>query len=103
VLQYSGVSTASPLDKSSIGSGTGTAQTVANVTTTSANELLVAGFSEWNTTSFTAGSSFASRYTGSDFGVLDRIVTATGTYPGGTVATTSNLQYLSTMATFRAP
>ncbi len=102
VLQYSGVDTTSPLDKSSIGSGTGTAQTVANVTTTSANELLVTTFSEWNTTSFRAGSSFTSRYTGSDFAALDRIVTAIGTYPSGTIATTSNLQYVSAMATFKA-
>lgn len=109
---YSGLS-ATPLDQSSCNTSGCNATTdsinitAQNVTTTSANELLVCWSpTDANHSSWTASGSFTLRTaTGTkNWALLDRIVSSTGSYPGGTVLTVDsggdNL-YWSTFATFK--
>lgn len=83
VCEYSGVKLISPLDQ--VSSGTGTATTSFDVgtgiTTTQANEILVAGIVHTGAATHTAGTNYTCRFTGnSRSSIEDRIVSATGTY-----------------------
>jgi chitodextrinase len=108
VWQISGAATSGALDQVSTPfAASATAQTCSNITTSQADEIILAGISEWAAHSFTAGSSFTNRYvnSGTDFIALDRIVASTGTYPNGTLATVSSAsdnKYACVMASFKA-
>jgi hypothetical protein len=81
VLEYSGVETVAPLDKSASAVGTATTASTGSVTTTAAKELIVgAGTTTGGFTS--AGTGFTSRIiTSPDADIAeDRLVSATGTY-----------------------
>jgi hypothetical protein len=101
VLEYSGLDTATPLDKVAGAAGSGTAASSGAVTTTSASELIFgAGMT---TTHFTgAGSGFVSRIiTNPDADIAeDQTVSSTGTYTATAPATSSN--WVMQVATFRA-
>jgi len=81
VLEYSGLDTVNPVDKTATGSGTGTLSSTASVTTTSANSLL---FGANTVTALTvgAGVGFSSRMITSPNGDIaqDRVVATTGSY-----------------------
>ncbi|MBI5734049.1 MAG: hypothetical protein HY973_03870, partial [Candidatus Kerfeldbacteria bacterium] len=108
VWQISGAATSGALDQvSTPSSGSSTSQTCSNITTTQADEIMLAGISEWAAHTYTAGSSFTNRFVNgiTDFIALDRIVASTGTYPGGTLATASSAadnKYACVMASFKA-
>jgi len=84
VDQYSGCDTSAPLDQYNTGAGENTAPTTGNITTTLANEVLVAGVYLRAFKTITAGTNYTIRtltdptyaYAASE----DRIVSATGTY-----------------------
>jgi hypothetical protein len=101
VLEYSGLDTASPLDKVAGAAGSGTSASSGAATTTSASELIFgAGMT---TTHFTgAGSGFISRIiTTPDADIAeDQTVSSTGTYTATAPATSSN--WVMQVATFRA-
>lgn len=89
--EYSGVATSSSIDQANTGSGTGSgALTTASVTTTQADELILCGGTEVESTNsaWTAGASFnlrgnIARADLGDTGFLeDRIVSSTGSYSG---------------------
>ncbi len=96
IYEYSGVATTSPLDQTASSTGSSNSPSSGSVTTTGANDLLIAGvviqadtsFSNW-TNSFNEESDFNN--TGGNpkrsYAGADRIVTATGTY--STTATTT--------------
>jgi hypothetical protein len=98
IYEYSGVATTSPLDQTASSTGSSNSPSSGSVTTTGANDLLIAGvviqantsFSNW-TNSFNEESDFNN--TGGSpkrsYAGADRIVTATGT--NSTTATTTVL------------
>jgi hypothetical protein len=100
VLEYSGLSTTSPLDVFSGASGSGTAANSGAATTTSANELI---FGTGSTSSVTtgAGSGFSNRIINS-FGDIseDRIVSSTGSY--NATATMTSGSWVMQMVAFKA-
>jgi hypothetical protein len=111
---YSGMATSSVLDKGPVcnvsgcnSASTGGSRSAVNTSTTGqANELLVAGTYEDNTSNWTAAQSYNLR-TGTsalDHQFADVNVTSTGAYPGGNFATvnTTTVNYLSVFATFKA-
>lgn len=114
VMEYNGVLTAAPLDRTASATGNSTsAVTGTTLATTQANELWIGGIGLVNSSyslsgiqnSFTAVTNAAS--TSSTAGnnarvyALERIVTTTGTASsGGTVSTSS--QWSGTIATFKA-
>ncbi|MFA5991687.1 MAG: hypothetical protein WC794_05600, partial [Candidatus Doudnabacteria bacterium] len=107
VWQIAGAATSGALDQVNTQSTTDNVnQTVQNVTTTQPDEIIIAGFMEFmlhNT--FTVGSGFTKRGSFSYSVGLERIVSTTGTYPSGTMVTvdsTSNNNYLGSIATFKA-
>mgnify|MGYP001582538628 CR=1 FL=1 len=109
VHQYSGCDTTAPLDQQTDGQATALAQTVTDIATTTADEVLVAGFVEATTHStYTAGSGFTKQLAGTSadaYVTYDKIVSATGTYPGGTINTVSSSAdntYIGITATFKA-
>ena len=99
-LEYSGLDTANPLDKTAGAAGTGTSAGSGAVTTTSANELIFgAGMT---TTHFTGGGSgFISRIITVPDGDIaeDQTVTTTGSYSATAPATSS--KWVMQMATFQ--
>lgn len=110
-VSYGGIATSSPLDQSSCNDATcsgisyeSTQLTAQNVTTTQANELLLAASVMWdNNADFTQVSPYTFRGTdGTLFGLFDGVVTSTGTYPNqsfGTVAVMD--EYLSIFTTWK--
>lgn len=106
-----GIATSSPLDQSSCNvaacdalSSHATNRTAQNVTTTTANQLLVAITSEWVTHTFTAAGGFTKVSGLYDVSMYYRIVSSSGSYPNGNFATVddaSDDQYLSVFATFK--
>lgn len=108
IMEYQGLTTSSPLDKTASTSADGSTaiSTGTTATTTQASELLVAafGFSGVGTI-FTPGSSFtyAGLLMGSNmmFGSQTRIVSSTGTYTG-TATADSAQDYSGAIATFKA-
>jgi RHS repeat-associated protein len=101
VLEYSGLSTTSPLDVTAGATGTGTTANSGSATTTSANELIV-GMGNPTGSGFTAaGSGFTSRIINSFGGISeDKIVTSTGSY--NATATLNSGTWVMQMAAFRA-
>ena len=100
VLEYSGLSTTSPLDVAAGATGSGTTANSGSATTTSASELI---FGAGNpTSSFTAaGSGFNNRVINSYGGIAeDRIVSSTGSY--NATATLSSGTWVMQMVAFRA-
>lgn len=79
ILEYSGVLTSSPLDQATSATGTGTTANSGNITTTSANEILV-GFCNGDYTLAASGANWNSRQTAGGNVVEDSFVSATGTY-----------------------
>jgi Concanavalin A-like lectin/glucanases superfamily/Chitobiase/beta-hexosaminidase C-terminal domain/IPT/TIG domain/Fibronectin type III domain len=81
VLEYSGVSTTSPVDVTSSGSGTSTTTSTTAVTTKNANDLLFAA-NTVSTVTTAAGTGFTTRViTTTDADIAeDRLVAATGSY-----------------------
>jgi hypothetical protein len=102
IAEYRGLDALNPFDAASSNSGTGTAATSGNVTTTSASELLVgAGMTSGTFSGSSAG--FTTRIiTPIDADIVnDRLVTAVGTYSAG--ATQSGAaNWVMQVATFRA-
>jgi hypothetical protein len=108
-VNYSGISTSGATDKTSCeDTGCNTVTTSAaitpqNVTTATANELLLACTYMGSTADFTAASSFNLRGSAvtADTQIADRIVSATGTYPSGNIATLStSVGHITAFGTF---
>jgi hypothetical protein len=103
IAEYSGLDRTNPLDVNSSASGTSQTANSGPVTTTSANELLVA--SGTTQTFFNgSGSGYTLRTITQPNGSIlqDRIVTSTGTYEApAPQVTTSN--WVMQLVTFRAP
>jgi hypothetical protein len=101
VLEYSGLDTANPLDKTIGAAGSGTAASSGAATTTAANELIF-GAGMTIATFTGAGSGFISRIiTIPDADIAeDRTVSATGSYSA--TATNSSSNWVMQMATFKA-
>lgn len=111
-MTYSGVATSSAGDQTSCeDSGCNTVTTSAaissqNVTTTQAAELLLQCTYMGSGADFTAASSFNMRGATIvvDTQVADRVVAATGSYPGGNTSTLStSVGHISVFGTFKAP
>jgi hypothetical protein len=112
IYEYSGIDTASPLDKTASANGTSTSvSTGTTATTAQANELLVAGmviraqtsyggwtnsFNEEADFQYRVGSAYVRTYAGAN-----RIATAIGTY-STTATTTVSAAWRGQIATFRA-
>jgi hypothetical protein len=112
-VQYSGIATSAAADgfddnvEPDTLTDTSTNRTSRNITTTNANDLLI-GFSlDWNFFKVvTAASGWtrrsASSGTSSLFGLVDKVVTQTGTYPSGTFSTTADTdQYMSFISAWK--
>ena len=105
IAEYSGLALSNPLDKviSSLGtSATGNVGPTA--TTTSPNELVIAGFSNEsaNGLTFTPGSGYTVRTNAQGNVVVeDQIVAATGAY-SASIGFGSSVQYSALIATFKA-
>lgn len=102
VLQYSGIDPVSPLDTFAIGNGSASTPTVGPFTTSTANELIVAGVMTNSGLSFVAGSGYTLQITApsSQGAVEDRIVSSIQT---GVTATFSNTATWGMVAaTFKA-
>ena len=101
ILEYSGLDTANPLDKTAAASGSGTTASSGAATTTSANELIF-GAGMTIATFTGAGSGFISRIiTTPDADIAeDRTVSATGSYSA--TAPNSSSNWVMQMATFKA-
>ncbi len=100
ILEYSGLDTANPLDKTAGAVGSGTTASSGAVTTTAANELIFgAGMTISKFTG--AGSGFTSRIiTSPDADIAeDRTVTATGSYSA--TAPNSSSNWVMQIATFQ--
>ena len=104
-FRYSGVATYNPLDQTSSKSGTGTAISTNSITTTRANELLIAGVCQSKSSSFSGwGSSFTVRsgiQGTASASYADRIVSSTGTYSTSVTASQSGA-WRAHMASFKA-
>jgi IPT/TIG domain-containing protein len=101
VLEYSGLDTVNPLDKTAGAVGSGTSASSGAVTTTAANELIFGG--GMTLAKFTgAGSGFTSRIiTSPDADIAeDRTVSATGSYSA--TAPNSSSNWVMQLATFKA-
>ena len=102
VAEYSGLATSSPVDVVSGATGSGSTANSGSVTSTNANDLIVAGNMVQTRTSG-AGTSFTSRViTSPDGDILeDRTVTATGSY-SATAALATSGWWVMDMVAFRA-
>jgi chitodextrinase len=101
IAEYSGVDTVSPLDKTSASFGTSALASTGPVTTTAANEVLVAGVYTWTSVAG-AGTGFTQRiFTPWNDSLEDRIVTTAGSYSATAPQSSSNLWFIS-LATFKA-
>ncbi|HXQ27297.1 MAG TPA: IPT/TIG domain-containing protein, partial [Candidatus Acidoferrales bacterium] len=102
IAEYSGVDTVNPVDVVAANQGSTSSSSSGAVTTTNANDLLVAG-NVIQTLTTGAGTSFTKRViTSPDGDILeDRIVTATGSYTG-TAPVSPAGQWIMQMVAFRA-
>jgi hypothetical protein len=105
VDQYSGCDPSAPLDQYNTGSGNSAAPTTGNITTTSADEVLVAGVHLDANKTITAGANYTKRTLtdpAPSFGASeDRIVSATGTY-NATFSLNSAAGWVIIVASFKA-
>ncbi len=101
IAEYSGLDTSNPLDGSVGASGTGLTQSSGALTTTNANDLLVASNGLFSVTT-AEGSGYTLRLT-SGFGEIieDEVVTATGSYSAGSTQQSSGY-WLMQLVAFRA-
>jgi len=102
ILSYSGLDRANPLDVAAGASGNSGTTDSGLVTTTSSNELLVAGNTIWSTTAG-PGPGFVSRMITSPDGDIaeDRVVTSAGSYRA-TAPLAGTGPWVMQVATFRA-
>jgi hypothetical protein len=101
IIEYSGISTSSPFDVGVSASGTGTAINSGAVTTTNANDLLVASDYVANVTS-AADPTYVQRFlSAGGETVEDKTVTATGAYSAAATQNASGW-WLMQLAAFRA-
>jgi chitodextrinase len=100
IAEYSGIDTVNPLDGAVGASGVGASMDSGFLTTTNANDLLVAGNElEFSTLGF--GSNYTQRLYTSDSSILiDQVVTSTGNY--NATATQQSGWWVMQMAAFRA-
>ena len=107
VLQYSGCDTTAPLDQSAVGTGpSSTTVITADITTTTADEVLVAGDVLSIPQTHTAGAGYTIRtiYGGSEPSkgdTEDKIVSSIGTY-NASYSLGANAGWAIVMATFKA-
>jgi hypothetical protein len=102
VAEYSGISTTSPLDVTTVATGTGTTSSSGAVSTTNANDLLVG--SNWVLSGTTGpGTGFTQRVISAwDGDILeDEIVSATGSYTA-TAPISPSAAWIMQMAAFKA-
>jgi YD repeat-containing protein len=101
VAEYAGIDTANPLDLAQAGTGFGTTADSGAMTTTHANDLLVAAGTS-NTELTAAGAGFTARAI-SDGGALleDRIVTSAGAYTA-TASNSADSSWVLQFAAFKA-
>lgn len=106
---WSGVATSNALLNTSCNStgcnalaSSGTGRTAQNVTTTTANALLIGCGINWDGNDVvSAANGFAARVNGITSFLLDKNVSATGTYPSGNFGTAASAQqYMSLFASF---
>ncbi len=105
VHQYSGCDTTAPLDQSAVGTGASATPTTASVTTTQADEVIVAGDKTWFTRTHTAGASYTIRTIlgGAEPSVgdgEDRVVSSIGSYNASFTISASDW-WAMVMATFK--
>jgi len=108
---YSGVATTSALDQTSCSNASCDAfgaydgnRTAVNVSTTTNVQLLIgAAVERYDSHSYTADNSFTLRTisTGVRYTMLDKVTSASGTYPNGNFATTGADPYVSLFLTFK--
>src|SRR5207248_799697 len=99
VLEYSGLSTTSPLDVFSSATGSGTTANSGSASTTSANELIF-GAGNPSSTFTAAGSGFNNRIINSFGGISeDKIVGSTGSYNATAIMTSGT--WVMQMVAFR--
>jgi len=105
VDQYSGCDPSAPLDQYNTGSGNSKTPTTGNITTTAADEVLVAGVYLRIGYNITAGTNYTLRTltnsAPSAGASEDRIVSATGTY-NATFSLDSAIYWASIIASFKA-
>jgi hypothetical protein len=112
LAEYSGVATSGSLDQHTSGIGNSSSPTASSITTTSANELLIgvlgqgSGFAN-NFSAPTNSFNIYNQLDGGDFvgfshiGLLDRIVSSTGTYSTGVTSSQSGI-WGAVTASFKA-
>jgi hypothetical protein len=102
IVEYSGVSSANPVDVTAASSGSGTTSQTNSVATSNATDLIV-GANTVTTVTARAGSGFTSRIVTSPDGdiVEDRIVTAAGSYQA-TAPISPAGSWIMQMVAFRA-
>jgi RHS repeat-associated protein len=101
VLEYSGLSTSSPLDVVAAASGNSTAASSGSATTSSASELIFGANTVYTSTK-TAGTGFTSRIITPDGDIAeDENASTTGSY-SATVTLNSSGNWVMQMATFKA-
>ena len=80
VMEYAGADPVAPIDSSAVGTGSSTTSSTAALTTTGANDLLVAGNAVWTTTNG-PGAGFTQRAITADGDIVEDATAATaGTY-----------------------
>jgi len=101
MVEYSGVSTSNPLDASIGASGTGLTMDSGSMTTTNANDILVAANAVYSNTTY-AGSGYTQRvYSGFEEIIEDDTVSVIGSY-NATATQGSSGYWLMQLAAFRA-
>ena len=101
ILEYSGVDTVSPLDGSSSAVGNSATADPGPLTTTNANDVLVAADTVWTSTAAAASGFTARIFTNDGDLAADRIVSVTGTYSAPTPLNASG-PWVMQMAAFKA-
>lgn len=108
-VNYSGVLTSSSLKNTSCNSATcnalaasSTGRTAQNITTTTANAVLIGCGLDWNGgNTLTGANGYTKRVNGESPFLFDKNVSSTGTYPSGNFATSNTAdQYLSFLLVF---
>ncbi len=101
ILEYSGLSTSSPLDVTATGTGTGKSVSTASATTTSANELIFGAGMTAGTFNI-AGPGFTTViFTPDSDNAEQKLVSSTGSY-NASASLTYSAAWVMQMATFRA-
>ncbi|MBU6158213.1 MAG: autotransporter-associated beta strand repeat-containing protein [Bacteroidetes bacterium] len=111
VIEYNGVLSLNPLDATSANTGSGTAASTGNITTTQANDLIIAGVGlqgsspgmstiENSFTQVDNPTTQGNPGTNTNLFVLERIVSSTGTYAAGGTLNTS-IPWVAAIAAFK--